>query len=88
MIGPRDYVFQALTNTSIFSSFMDICIREYQMYGDIGNGKTMYYPHEQMANFLFINYENKNIIKAYLDIEMDNIINIQKGLDETKKLTK
>ncbi len=88
MIGPRDYIFQALTNTSIFNSFMDICIREYQMYGDIGTGNTMYYPYDQMANFLFINYDNKKIIKAYLDSEMDNIINIQNGLQESKKLTK
>ncbi len=86
-IGPNDYIFQALTNIYIFNSFMNICILEYQMYDDIGTGKAIYYPCEQMADFFFNNPNNKTILKAYLDSEMDNIIQIQEG-KEAKTLKK
>ena len=84
-VNPNEYIFQALTNYHIFNSFMNICIREYQMYGDVGTGKVVYYPYEQIIHFFTIDYEKKNMLKAYLNSEMDNIINIQQNNIKTLK---
>ena len=78
-IDPADnmdnyYIAKALSDYGIFNSFMNNCINEYNIYGDVGTGKISYAPYESLALYIFNSPTRKKTF-------MDFIIGDNKSLD-------
>ena len=74
----------ALTDYSIFNSFMNNCLNEYSIYGDVGTGNILYVPYQELATYIFDNKFKKDILIAFLNNEKENIRYIQENFYKGK----
>ena len=71
-----DYPLLVLCSYDMFNFFINTCISEYCVYGDVGTGKVLYFPYQPVADAFFHNneFENaKEILMNYLRTELKSI---------------
>ncbi len=77
---------RALTNYGMFNSFVNNCLGEYRIYGDIGTGNVKYVPYQALADFFFENNVRKDLLKDYLNCELENILSDKNSKIKVKGL--
>ena len=65
----KKMVEKALSSYVIFNYFINTCATEYEIYNDIGTGDITYEPYQPLADFFFINPDNKELLISYLKKE-------------------
>lgn len=76
----RAYIERALTSYGAFNYFINTCVGEYRIYGEIGTGNVTYVPYQPLADYFFNDEGNKEILLDYLYQELGYIFK-----DETNK---
>lgn len=58
----RDVIF---SDYNTFNSFINNCVKEYEMFDEIGTGKVTYFPYQELADFLYV--EKRRNIKNFIN---------------------
>ena len=61
-------VLDAFTDYVAFNSFMNNALNEYAIYGDIGTGNILYFPYQNIADYIF-NDDRKQIMISFWNLE-------------------
>lgn len=81
----KDLVDEVLSNHKVFNYFINTCIMEYNIYGEVGSGKITYAPYQRLADFFFEDENRKEILINYLQSEIKDVFNIEKAKIRVKK---
>lgn len=80
----NEFAYYALNDYNTFNSFINNCVNEYRMYNELGTGKVLYVPYQELADFFFSDNYYKSVLTNYLRSELEELITI----DEEKKNSK
>ena len=69
------YINKALNDYVVFNSFMNNCVGEYNVYGDIGTGNIIYAPYESLASYIFSSPSRKMTFMKFLTGEQKSLDN-------------